>query len=239
MQHHPVAVSTHPSYAPYQHAYIQSRQPQPVMHQQHPQQPTHSNPYPSPGPPPPAPPPQGPWGQTHPQQQHPPQPTPHHLPPPPTQQQQHPQHPPHMLLPHQQPPMSSAPSHMVQHHHNQPPHQNSHPPIQHHSLQQQQQPPAQQQQQQFQPQQHQQLPFARTTAIVPTTVDTRDPYAVNELDRQPSTRNETLTEVNSINIVKVFHHSIFLRLPNGVLCSTNLLVVMVLVKLLFCCQIFP
>ena len=82
---------------------------------------------------------------------------------------------------------------MVQHHHNQPPHQNSHPPIQHHSLQQQ-LPQQQQQQQQFQPQQ-QQLPFARTTAIVPTAVDTRDPYAVNEPNRQPSTRNDTLMEV--------------------------------------------
>jgi hypothetical protein len=87
---------------------------------------------------------------------------------------------------------------MVQHHH-QPPHQNSHPPIQHHSLQQQ---PPPQQQQQFQ-QQQQQLPFAaRTTAIVPTTVDTRDSYAVNEPNRQPLTRNDTLMEVNLINILK-------------------------------------
>ena len=220
-----MAVSAHPAYAPYQHAYLQARQP--VMHPQHSSQPTHSNPYPSPGPPPPAPPPQGPWG--HPQQQHPPQPTTHQLPPPP--QQQHAQQPPHYQ---QQPSISSAPSHMVQHHHNQPPHQNSHPSIQHHSLQQQPPPPPQQpqpQQQQFQPQQ-QQLPFARTTAIVPTSVDTRDPYAVNEPNRQPITapltRNDTLMEVKFNQYIQRSHYSKFIRLHIDVLCSTNLLVDMVL-----------
>ena len=232
-----MAVSAHPGYAPYQHAYMQARQP--VIHPQHPQhssQPTHSNPYPSPGPPPSAPPPQGPWGQTHPQQQHPPQPTSHQLPPPP----QHAQQPPH----YQQPPsISSAPSHMVQHHHNQPPHQNSHPPIQHHSLQQQPPPPPppqqqqQQQQQQFQPQ-HQQLPFARTTAIVPTTVDTRDPYAVNEPNRQPLTRNDTLMEVKINQYTQRWHYSNLIRSHIDVLCSTNLLADMVLLKLFFYPQRF-
>ena len=228
MQHHPMAVSAHPAYAPYQHAYIQARQP--VMHPQHPQ----SNPYPSPGPPPPAPPPQGPWGQSHPQQQH-PQPTSHQLPPPP--QQQHVQQPPHYQQQQQQPSISSAPSHMVQHHHNQPPHQNSHPPMQHHPIQQQAPPPPQQQlqqqqQQQFQPQQQQPPAFARTTAIVPTTVDSRDPYAVNEPNRQPLTapltRNDTLMEVKLNQYTQNrSRYSIFIRSRIDVLSSTSLLVDMV------------
>jgi hypothetical protein len=117
---------------------------------------------------------------------------------------------------------------MVQHHHNQPSHQNSHPPIQHHPLQQQ-PPPQLQQQQQFQPQQQQ--PFARTTALVPTTVDTRDTYTVNEPNRQsltaPLTRNDTLMEVILNQYTQRGLYSKFIRSRIDVFCSTNLLVDMV------------
>ncbi|KAH9481597.1 GATA zinc finger domain-containing protein 10 [Psilocybe cubensis] len=201
MQHHSIP----PSYTTYQQQqYMQPRPP--VMHQQHPTHPhpTHSNPYPSPGPPPPAPPPQGPWSQQpqhappppqHPSHQQPPPPQQQQQPPPPPQQQQQQhhvqQHPSH-IPPHQQqqpPPITSNPSYGVSPHHLQhapqppPPQQQiqQHAPPQppppqppHHY-----QPPPQQQQQQ------QQIPFARTTAIVPTNIDTRSSYPSSEPERAP------------------------------------------------------
>ncbi|KIM40529.1 hypothetical protein M413DRAFT_445974 [Hebeloma cylindrosporum] len=183
MHQHPVPVSTHPGYGP---PYQYMRQP-PVMHQQHP-----SNPYPSPGLPPSAPPPQGPWGQ---QPQHPPPPQHHHQPPPPPQQpqqQQHVQHPSH-IQPHHPPPVAPNSGYMVPHH-MQPPLPVSAPqhPQQHPPPPQQQQPPPQYQQPPPPPQQLQQPSFARTTAIVPTNIDTRQQYQTGD-----PARNDTMAEINN------------------------------------------
>ncbi|GLB40279.1 putative zinc finger binding to DNA consensus sequence [AT]GATA[AG] [Lyophyllum shimeji] len=183
-----VAAPPHPGYAGYP--------PQQFMHPRvHAQQQQSTNPYPSPAP---VAPPQGSWEQPpHP-------PPPHHQHQPPTQHQhqphhphapapQHPQHPPHpshvMTQQHQQPPPPPP------HHHMHVQHQQPHPapqsiplsvahPSQHPHTQPQQQPsPAQMQ--------HPQMPYARTTAIVP--INTRGPYAVD--DRMPSARDSTMTEI--------------------------------------------
>ncbi|PPQ90808.1 hypothetical protein CVT25_012128 [Psilocybe cyanescens] len=213
MQHHSIP----PGYTTYQQQqYVHPRPP--VMHQQHPThpQPTHSNPYPSPGPPPPAPPPQGPWSQQpqHPPHQHPShqQPPPLPLqqqqqqqqpppPPPPPQQQHHVQHPSH-IPPHQQqqqqqqqpPPIPNNPPYGVSPHHLQ--HAPQPPPpqqqIQQHPPQQQQQPPHH-----FQ-QPPQQMPFARTTAIVPTNIDARPTYPTSEPERAPLTRpGDAMSEISN------------------------------------------
>ncbi|KAF8959490.1 hypothetical protein BDZ97DRAFT_1837405, partial [Flammula alnicola] len=67
--------------------------------------------------------------------------------------------------------------------------------------QQQQHPQQYQQQQQQQQQQHsQQMPFARTTAIVPTNIDALpapQAYAPSEPERIPSVRNDTIAEINT------------------------------------------
>ncbi|CAA7267053.1 unnamed protein product [Cyclocybe aegerita] len=208
MQHHPIPVSAHPGYAPYQHQYMQPRQPVVHQHPAHQPQQNHSNPYPSPGPPPSAPPPQGPWGQTHPQPQHPPQPPPQQQhqqqqpppqpQPPPQQHVQHYQQPP-AQMPSNQPP----PPHMIQQHHQQPP---PPPPTpQQHPQQQPQQqpPPPQQQHPQHYQQQPQQQPLSfpsRTTAIVPTNLETR-PTTYHEPERVPSARNDPMAEITNHCII--------------------------------------
>ncbi|KAF8905062.1 hypothetical protein CPB84DRAFT_636067 [Gymnopilus junonius] len=226
IHHHPMPVAAHPNYAP-PYQYMPPRAS--VIHQQHPPQPTHSNPYPSPGPPPSAPPPQDPWGQ---QPQHPP---PHQHPPPPQPPQQHVQQPPpHMQSHHQQTPapIPTNPPYMVPQHHLQhppsaPPQQpQQHTPQQQHQQQHQHQqqpqpqPQQQQQQQQHQFQQPQQpIPFARTTAIVPTNIDTRPAYpaTTSEPERMPSGRADAMSELsNQCGILYNFAHR-YAQMQNNLL----------------------
>ncbi|KAF5372778.1 hypothetical protein D9615_010134 [Tricholomella constricta] len=185
-----LSVPTHPSYVGYPpQQYIPSR-----VHSHPPpqQQPPPTNPYPSPAP---VPPPQSPWEQPHhplpqhqhqPPPQHQPQPT-SHLPPP-----QHPQHASHIMTQHQQP---LPPSSQQHHLHTQPQQpiqaqQTIPPPLPHHT----QHPQPQPQPHQAPPQiQQSQMPFQRTTAIVP--IDTRGHFPVVEQDRIPSARDSTMSEI--------------------------------------------
>ncbi|KAF8071799.1 hypothetical protein FPV67DRAFT_898145 [Lyophyllum atratum] len=187
-----VAAPPHPGYAAYPpQQYMHAR-----VHAQQQQQPTPTNPYPSPAP---VPPPQPSWEQpSHPQapqhQHQPPSAQQQHQPHPPhistPQHTQHPPHPSHVVTQHQQP-IPPPSQHHNMHVHHQQPHpalQSIPPPVAHHS--QHPQPPPQQQQ--APPQlQHPQMPYARTTAIVP--IDTRGHYPAD--DRMPSARDSTMSEV--------------------------------------------
>ncbi|KAG5338125.1 GATA zinc finger domain-containing protein 10 [Termitomyces sp. T112] len=191
-----VAPPPHPGYSTYSPQYPPppSRIPLHSAPQQQ-QIPPTGNPYP----PAPVPPPHSPWEQSHHAQ------PPHqHQPPPPPQLQQPPphipppqhtpqiQHPPHPVPHHPQPqPPPPPPSLLPQHHHMHP----QHP--QHHS----QQPIAPSPLGHSQPQPHQpppqiqqpQIPYARTTAIVP--IDTRSQYPVVD-ERMPlNVRDSTMNEI--------------------------------------------
>ncbi|KAG6919160.1 hypothetical protein DXG01_008458 [Tephrocybe rancida] len=188
-----VAPSPHPGYPTYQ-----SQFPPPSRAQLHPapqqQQPTTGNPYPSA----PAPPPHAPWDQPHhtqPPHQHQPPPPPQHQPPPahqpPPQHASQIQQPPHAMPQHQQPPLPP------QHHHLHPQHPQPHqsqqtiaPPMPHHAHHTQPQPQPHQAPPQIQ---QPQIPYARTTAIVP--IDTRNHYPIAEDRIPPSVRDSTMTEL--------------------------------------------
>ncbi|KAG6862460.1 hypothetical protein C0995_000006 [Termitomyces sp. Mi166 len=179
--HQPPPPHQHQPPPPHQH------QPPPPPHQHQPPPPPHQHQPPPPPPPPPhqhQPPPP-------PQLQQPPA----HLPPP--QHASQIQQPPHSVPQHPQPPPPPPPL-LPQHHHMHPQHPQPHPsqqpiappPLGHHA--------------QPQPQPHQappqiqqpQIPYARTTAIVP--IDTRSQYPFADERMPVSIRDSTMNEASRI-----------------------------------------